>query len=633
MKSFRAKMVLAFSVPVAILLLIFAYVFARQIQNTILPMTEEMIGEVVSNRAVQLDTRLGEYIREAEVIASQFFNGYMVDMATLDENRLTHYQSLVRSDVASRHRSLRSGFSDVFFVDTLGTFYAGDGVTMSQVDDSDYFHAIMVEDRTAVITVPELNSSGELEFKAVHEVRNSDGVKVGLLGLIVPFAPIREQVLAASVGELGYGWLVDSSGLIIAHPNSDWELSLDVNGSNQGFSGLQAMGELVAQGVGGSATLTLPDGSRNFTFFQPIPGDSTWNLAISLPQEAILGRADALRNFSFIAFGVFLVAVFIVATYMAGTVSRPVKYMAEQLSAISQGKLGSPVQMNRRDEVGQMAKCYNAMLETLKQMVAGITGVIEAISRDVQSLTSIAEDNSSALAEVAATTVQFATTAEASSERAQKMSVQARDSLALTEHGMEQIELSEKVMGSINETAKETVEAIEALKKGTTKIEQMMDSISEIAEQTNLLALNAAIEAARAGEEGLGFSVVAQEVRNLAEQTQGLVTEVREIMGLVSAQAEHAVQSSSANDREVDRGTKALAATRQAFNSIAATIEETVSSFQEVALATEELARGSNEISTATEQQNASISEVVAVSASVERMVEELRTLAARFEL
>ena len=67
-----------------------------------------------------------------------------------------------------------------------------------------------------------------------------------------------------------------------------------------------------------------------------------------------------------------------------------------------------------------MAKCYNAMLETLKQMVAGITGVIEAISRDVQSLTSIAEDNSSALAEVAATTVQFATTAEASSERAQR---------------------------------------------------------------------------------------------------------------------------------------------------------------------------------------------------------------------
>ena len=132
-----------------------------------------------------------------------------------------------------------------------------------------------------------------------------------------------------------------------------------------------------------------------------------------------MGRADALRNFSFIAFGVFLVAVFIVATYMAGTVSRPVKYMAEQLSAISQGKLGSPVQMNRRDEVGQMAKCYNAMLETLKQMVAGITGVIEAIP----GCTVPHEHRRRQLFRPRRSGgyhCQFATTAEASSERAQR---------------------------------------------------------------------------------------------------------------------------------------------------------------------------------------------------------------------
>ena len=69
------------------------------------------------------------------------------------------------------------------------------------------------------------------------------------------------------------------------------------------------------------------------------------------------------------AFSLFLVAVFVVATYMAGSVSKPVRLMAEQLRAVSQGKLGDPVNLPRKDELGQMAECYNAMLATLKEMV------------------------------------------------------------------------------------------------------------------------------------------------------------------------------------------------------------------------------------------------------------------------
>ena len=633
MKSFRAKMVLAFSIPVAILLMIFAYVFTNRIQNTILPMTEEMIGEVVSNRAVQIDTRLQEYIREAEVISKQFFGGYMVDMQTLDANRFTHYQSLVRSDIATRQRSLRAGFHNVFFVDTMGTLYAGDGVTMEQAEDSEFFQAIMVADRKAAVGAPFVNPEGEVVFQVAHEVRNDKGEKVGLLGLTVPFAPLRELAVASSVGQQGYGWLVDQSGLVIAHPQSDLELALNVRSDGAGYAGLAELGARAAQGEGGSARITGPDGTPTLAFFQPVPGASSWTLAISLPLDAILARANALRNFSLLAFGLFLVAVFVVATYMAGSVSRPGKLMAAQLSLVSQGKLGQPVHLPRRDELGQMAKCYNAMLATLEEMVRGVHGAIAAISRDVQTLTNIAEDNSTALAQVASTAVQFATTAQQSSAHATKMSAEAGESLVLTERGMGQIGLMEQVMNSINTTAKEAVQAIEALKQETARIGEMLDSIADIAEQTNLLALNAAIEAARAGHEGRGFAVVAQEVRKLAEQTQALVGDVRATMSLVMQQAEYAVQTSAANDREVNRGVHALAETRQAFNSIAATIRQTVASFEDVARATEELARGSGEISAATERQKSSIAEVVDVSASVETMVEELRALAARFEL
>lgn len=633
MKSFRAKMVLAFSIPVAILLMIFAYVFTNQIQNTILPMTEEMIGEIVSSRAVQLDTRLQEFMREAEIISIDFFSGLMQDMRTMDTGRYVQYQGLIRSELNIRQRKLREGFYSLFFIDPNGVLYESDGVTMREAQDDECYQTIWVQNRKTAISTPYVDANGEVVFAVAHEVINLNGAKVGLIGLVVPFEPIRELAVSSSVGENGYGWLLDRTGLVIAHPESDLEMALNVNQEPAGYTGMAAIAERIAQGMGGSARITGPDGSTTLAFFQPVPGVDPWILAISLPLSAILERANDLRNFSFLAFGLFLLAVFVVATYMAGSVSRPVKLMAQQLSAVSEGKLGSHVDLPRKDEVGQMAKCYNAMLDSLKEVVTGVTSVIGAISKNVQVLTDITEDNSSSLSEVSATAVQFASTAERSSEHATKMSVQARESLVLTEQGMEQIALTEKVMDSIKATAEETAKAIEALKEETNKIGEMMDSISEIAEQTNLLALNAAIEAARAGEQGRGFSVVAQEVRSLAEQTQALVTAVRDTMGLVAKQAENAVNISAANDREVGRGVKALAETRQAFNSIASTIEATVRSFEEVAHATEELAQGSGDISSATERQMGSISEVVDVSASVEKMVSELRSLVARFQI
>lgn len=634
MKSLRTKMVLAFSVPVAILLIVFAFVFTNQIKNTIMPLTEEMSAEIVSNRAVQVNYRIDDYLREALVISKEFFSGYAVDMSTVEASRLSHHQSLIRKDIAMRYRALRTGFYNVFYVDKLGTRYEGDGITTSEVKDSDYFKEILINNKDALVSTPYFNDQGELVFDVFHELRNDDDVKVGLLGLQVPFTPVGQLAVDSSIGSQGFGWVIDDKGLVIAHPEQSVAMKLNLlQGSGKGYKGLEAMGERALKSLPGTATITLANGDKNLVFYQPMSGAAPWTLAISVPLEAIMSRANALRMFTILAFALLFVLSFIVAVVMANNVANPVKRMASELNSISEGNLGGCVELARSDEVGQMAICYNKMLATIKEMVTGITAVIEAISKDSQTLTVVTENNSSALAEVASTTVQFASTAEHSSGQARKMSVQAQGSLALTTQGMKHIEVTEKIMGTIDHTAKQSAAAIRALDRETRKIGQMIDSISEIAEQTNLLALNAAIEAARAGEEGRGFSVVAQEVRKLAEQTQSLVTGVRSTMGQVSVQAEQAVKASAANDREVNHGIEALAETRQAFNSIAQNIEETVRSFQEVAQAAQELSLGSDDISRATEQQIGSVAEVANVAVSVGRMVEELKVLVAKFEL
>ena len=161
MKSFRAKMVLAFSIPVAILLMIFAYVFTNQIQNTILPMTEEMIGEIVSSRAVQLDTRLQEFMREAEIISIDFFSGLMQDMRTMDTGRYVQYQGLIRSELNIRQRKLREGFYSLFFIDPNGVLYESDGVTMREAQDDECYQTIWVQNRKTAISTPYVDANGE----------------------------------------------------------------------------------------------------------------------------------------------------------------------------------------------------------------------------------------------------------------------------------------------------------------------------------------------------------------------------------------------------------------------------------------------------------------------------------------
>lgn len=633
MKSLRVKMVLAFSVPVAILLIAFAFMFAYQIQHTILPLTEEMSGEIVASRAVQVNNQLEDFLREAEVVSKEFFGGYAVDVSTLDPSRLSHYQSLIRNDIAARQRGLRDGFYSVFFVDTLGNRYEGDGSPMSVATESGYFKAILLADNETFVSNPYFNKHGEMVLDAIHEVRNEDGVRVGILGLQVPFAAVAKMVQDFSIGRQGFGWLIDNRGVIVAHPDDEVVLKVSLlDGKAAGFQGLEAIGEKVLGQLAGTGTVTSPDGSKQLVFYQPLSGSAPWTLALSVPLGSILERANALRMFTIGAFGLLFVLSFLVALIMSNNVSRPVKRMAQELNNISEGLLGDCVELSRSDEVGQMAVCYNKMLTTIKEMVSGINSVIETISKDTQTLTLITEDNSSALAEVAATTVQFASTAQKSSEHAFTMSVEAQSALALTDQGVKQIELTQGIMATIDRTAHQSANAIRSLQQETKKIGEMIDSISEIAEQTNLLALNAAIEAARAGEEGRGFSVVAQEVRKLAEQTQALVTGVRATMAAVTTQAEEAVEASIANDQEVDHGIGALAETRQAFESIARNIHETVRSFQEVAQATEQLSLGSGEISLATERQIGSVSEVADVAISVQHMVEELVAVVAMFK-
>lgn len=209
-------------------------------------------------------------------------------------------------------------------------------------------------------------------------------------------------------------------------------------------------------------------------------------------------------------------------------------------------------------------------------------------------------------------------------------------------------------MTEMGHEAQQAQKAAEELKSGSRQIGEIVGLISSIAGQTNLLALNAAIEAARAGESGRGFAVVAEEVRKLAEQSEGAARQITELIGRNNAdigqvvgtidtaigavrQGVDLVNIAGDNFREIGSLVKQVAGQvdmmSKALQEAATGSQRIVSSIKEVEILSRDAAAESQNVSAATEEQSASMEEIAASSQALAKLSQDLQTAVAKFRI
>ena len=325
----------------------------------------------------------------------------------------------------------------------------------------------------------------------------------------------------------------------------------------------------------------------------------------------------------------------------------PLRQTLRAAERVASGDLTQNLQVNRRDELGQLQASMQRMTQGLRELIGGIGDGVTQIASAAEELSAVTEQTSAgvnnqkvetdqvatAMNQMTATVHEVARNAEQASEAALMADQQAREGDRVVGEAVAQIE---RLAGEVINSS----EAMNQLKTESDKIGSVLDVIKSVAQQTNLLALNAAIEAARAGEAGRGFAVVADEVRSLAQRTQQSTEEIEELIAGLQSGTQR-VASVMDNSRQLTDSSVEL--TRRAGTSLE-TITRTVSSIQamnqQIATAAEEQTAVAEEINRSvmnvrdiSDQTSAASEETASSSVELARLGTHLQGLVGRFKL
>jgi methyl-accepting chemotaxis protein len=354
--------------------------------------------------------------------------------------------------------------------------------------------------------------------------------------------------------------------------------------------------------------------------------------------ESAVARASAISLAVIAIFAVAAVTLALIGLFIARSVAIPLRAMQSALvQAERDSDLTRRVRAQGKDEIGETARAFNALMESLQttlrhvvesaEQAAGRAAEVASASSQVKDSARVqAESAASTAAAIEEVTVSIGQVAE-NAEEAKDSAEQAR---ALAAGGEAVAQQAAAQSALTNESVAASMAVIRSLSQRSEEISGIAKVIGDIAGQTNLLALNAAIEAARAGEQGRGFAVVADEVRKLAERTAASTSEITRTIEAIQTEVALAVERLQTNSAEVSRG-KALAeqvaGTLAQINAGAAGTLERV---RDISAAAKEQTTASNDIAHNVERMAHMTEEATAAIAQVSTAAEDMHVLSSK---
>jgi methyl-accepting chemotaxis protein len=318
------------------------------------------------------------------------------------------------------------------------------------------------------------------------------------------FSIIQDYIQTKKYFENGYPFIVDKSGIIVLHPEKKIKNIKD----EQFFIN-------ISQNTNKKGSVECTWDGETCNMYYEYYKDMEVYVLLKVVKSESLKSIHAIRNLIIIAVLVAILLFFIANRFISRSITRGLVKIVSFAQELASGQLNSTLSIKQKDEIGDLAIALNIMSEKLKDVIVSIQSGAQSISVSCNEISK----GSLQLAE--GSNEQASSTEEVSASMEQMLANIEQN----TANASSTEEIANKASVDIEKISSAVISTVEEMKKITEKT----SIIGTIAEKTDLLAINAAIEAARAGDHGLGFNVVASEIRKLAERSQKAARQIEEL--------------------------------------------------------------------------------------------------------
>lgn len=470
------------------------------------------------------------------------------------------------------------------------------------------------------------------------------------------FAQLSQQV---KLFDSGFGSIISNNGMFVTHPNNDYVTKPFAE--QEQYTYRNEIQTAIQQGKA-SVIQDFSSYLQEDSYIVTAPihigkTETPWSLLVTVPTKEVLAQTTKL-TWTMVIIGVAgLIYLIIVLTWLIRRIVRPIVMTVEQVQAIADGNLAvEPLAEDSKDELGHLAKAVNIMTSNTRTLIQEATQISNQASTFSDRLMSSTNNMSVSIDQVLTTTGELATGATLQAEHAaltlgvtqeveqklqaiqaaiKEMTHRSQETTQASKQGLVHAEQSIQGMEAMSEQVTLTASVVQQLSDQSTEINRILQVINAIAGQTDLLALNAAIEAARAGEHGKGFSVVAEEVRKLAEESAKSTSQIAAIIDTVVKETVKAGDAMQNVVAAVQTNTQYLDANKQALDAILQHIVDTVAQIDEVTTASQliqtetvEVVRAVENMTAVSQQSSAGTEELLATMEQQNTAVHELKNMA-----